>query len=206
MAVTREQILDAAARLLAERGLPAVTTKEIARAAGVAEGTLYKHFSGKEELFGCVLRERMPPFVALLQDLPARAGRDTVAANLAELARVAVEFFTRAVPLMTALGVKRDLLRVAGRLGERGFGPVVSLRALGEYLRLEQGLGRVRPDAPIAAAAQVLLGACHNYVLVHHLFGDDARLVPPEEFVAGLVDIVTSGLLPAGPMDGKGKE
>lgn len=196
MAGTREQILDAAARLLVERGLPAATTKEIARAAGVAEGTLYKHFAGKQELFGCVLRERMPGFVALIQDLPARAGRGTVAGNLAELAEAAVAFFTQAVPLLTALAAKRELLRT--RATPPGVGPVASLRSLGEYLRLEQGLGRVRADVPVAIAAQALLGACHSYVLVHHLFGDEARVAPPAEFVAGLIDVVASGLLPAG--------
>jgi AcrR family transcriptional regulator len=196
MAGTREQILDAAARLIVERGIPAATTKEIARAAGVAEGTLYRHFADKEELFYCVLRERMPPFVALVRDLPARAGKGTVAGNLAELAETAVAFFTRVVPLLTALAAKRELLRQGGSLAERGIGPLVALRSLSEYLRLEQGLGRVRADAPVAIAAQVLLGSCHSYVLVHHLFGDEVRVAPPAEFAAGLVDVVLSGLLP----------
>ena len=33
------------------KGLVRATTKEIARAAGLSEGTLYNHFANKEELF-----------------------------------------------------------------------------------------------------------------------------------------------------------
>lgn len=46
----REQILDAVSSLFAEKGL-AVTTKELAAAAGVSEALIYKHFKSKEELF-----------------------------------------------------------------------------------------------------------------------------------------------------------
>lgn len=45
----REQILDAVLDVTLERGL-AVTSKELAAAAGVAEGTLYKAFGDKESL------------------------------------------------------------------------------------------------------------------------------------------------------------
>lgn len=44
------QILDAAARLFAEQGFHRTTTREIAEAAEVAEGTLYNYFASKDEL------------------------------------------------------------------------------------------------------------------------------------------------------------
>lgn len=47
--VTRQQILDAAASLFAERGY-AVGTSDIIRAAGVNKGSLYFHFDSKEAL------------------------------------------------------------------------------------------------------------------------------------------------------------
>jgi AcrR family transcriptional regulator len=52
-----EQILDAAARLFAERGFHRTTTRDIADAADIAEGTLYNYFTNKNDLlFGILAR------------------------------------------------------------------------------------------------------------------------------------------------------
>src|SRR5215210_7138434 len=48
---TRERILAAAREVMLSKGLVRATTKEIARAADLSEGTLYNHFANKEELF-----------------------------------------------------------------------------------------------------------------------------------------------------------
>jgi len=53
----REQLLDCAAELFAERGYARATTAELARAAGVTEPIIYRHFSSKKDLF-CALIER----------------------------------------------------------------------------------------------------------------------------------------------------
>lgn len=46
----RDAICDAALELFAEKGIEATTTREIAQRAGAAEGTLYRHFRGKDDL------------------------------------------------------------------------------------------------------------------------------------------------------------
>jgi len=46
----KEQILDGAARVFAEKGFHAATTREIADAADVSEGTIYNYFASKEDL------------------------------------------------------------------------------------------------------------------------------------------------------------
>jgi len=46
----RNQILDAAAAVFAEKGFHRATTKEIARTAGVSEGTIYNYFDSKADL------------------------------------------------------------------------------------------------------------------------------------------------------------
>jgi AcrR family transcriptional regulator len=50
----RRQILAAAAHLFAERGYDATSTRDIAAATGILGGSLYYHFSSKEELFAAV--------------------------------------------------------------------------------------------------------------------------------------------------------
>src|SRR5512143_947910 len=50
VAARKVQILDAAARLFAEKGFHRTTTKDIAEAADVSEGTLYNYFENKEDM------------------------------------------------------------------------------------------------------------------------------------------------------------
>jgi AcrR family transcriptional regulator len=50
VAARRVQIVDAAARLFAEKGFHRTTTKDIAEAADVSEGTLYNYFKNKEDM------------------------------------------------------------------------------------------------------------------------------------------------------------
>jgi AcrR family transcriptional regulator len=53
---TRERILESALSLFAEKGYARTTTAEIARAVGVAEGTLYRHFADKKDIFvSCIM-------------------------------------------------------------------------------------------------------------------------------------------------------
>lgn len=51
----REQLLDTAVTLFAERGFAGATTSELARAAGVTEPIIYRHFRSKKDLFIAVI-------------------------------------------------------------------------------------------------------------------------------------------------------
>ncbi|MBA4373084.1 MAG: TetR/AcrR family transcriptional regulator [Thermodesulfovibrio sp.] len=70
---TRNKILDAGLKLFSTKGYLGATTKEIARVAGVAELTLFRHFSSKERLFEEVLKH--DSFLPVLRELlPAVSG------------------------------------------------------------------------------------------------------------------------------------
>ena len=196
---TRERIVDAAERVLRERGIAGATTKEIARAAGLSEGSLYNYFAGKEELFLAVLGERLPPFVGLIRAFPGRAGTGTVAGNLAEVARAALAFYRQAVPMGASFFADPGLLaRHRALLRERGAGPHRANEAVAAYLRAEQHRGRVRADADPAALADLLLGAC----LLRAYWSEFlAEAAPPEDeagYVDGIVATLLRGVLPAG--------
>lgn len=55
VAARREQILGAATRVFAERGFSRATTREVARQAGVSEGTIYNYFKDKESLLMAIM-------------------------------------------------------------------------------------------------------------------------------------------------------
>ncbi|GER94141.1 TetR/AcrR family transcriptional regulator [hot springs metagenome] len=64
---TRDKILEAAQELFSQKGYLGATTKEIARASGIAEVTLFRHFPSKENLFENVIVTRS--FLPALKDL-----------------------------------------------------------------------------------------------------------------------------------------
>jgi AcrR family transcriptional regulator len=47
----RDQILDAALKVFAERGFHGATTRELAKASGVSEALMFRHFPSKEDLY-----------------------------------------------------------------------------------------------------------------------------------------------------------
>ena len=189
LASTRERILDAAAHVMSTKGLTAATTKEIARAAGFSEAALYKHFQDKEELFLCVLSTRLPPLIALLAELPERAGRGTVTATLEEVARAAVAFYDRSVPIAASLFADPQLLaRHRERIGESGAGPQRPSEALTAYLRAEQRLGRLSRSAKpaVAAGAEGATAGCMRHCAATYISPRPHWAVGRRRAVAGL--------------------
>jgi len=75
-------ILATASRLFATRGYSQTTTAEIAREAGVAEGTLYHHFGSKDGIFLTLFDETMEGYLAGIEGILARGatGRETLSA------------------------------------------------------------------------------------------------------------------------------
>lgn len=65
-ASTRDRILQAALKLFARQGYEGTTTKDLALAAGVAEGTLFRHFSNKKAI---LIEVATKGWVEILTDL-----------------------------------------------------------------------------------------------------------------------------------------
>ena len=64
----RQRLEKAALHCFVTRGIDASTTKEIARAARMAEGNLYRHFPSKEDLAWALYEDRLGAFVARLEE------------------------------------------------------------------------------------------------------------------------------------------
>ena len=184
----RNQLIDTALALFAEKGLDATTVKDVAEAAGVAQGLIYHYFRSKEELFYAVI-ERDNPLPQVRELMAAISCRPAVEA-LPELA-------TQAYALMQS---KRLLLRmvlrealthpeVLGRVGilrERGFA------LLAGYLATRVAAGELRPHDTEAAAISFL-----TPLFVLNLLG-----LPGEPFLSAMVENLLRGIAaPPAPAD-----
>jgi AcrR family transcriptional regulator len=80
-AQVRADIRRAAFRLFIQRGYDAVTTEEIAAAAGVSPRTFFRHVPAKEELLLAPVRHGGAVIVSLLEERPAGESPDVALIN-----------------------------------------------------------------------------------------------------------------------------
>lgn len=195
----RDEILAAAEQIIRDHGVGHATTRRIAAIAHCSEGSIYNHFASKDELIAQAVGERMSAFPAYAHSLPGRAGQGELAGNLRTLTRLAVGFFHGIAPMLGAMMADPDAMRPRAReLDEQGHGPRWVLLAVVDYLRREQELGRVRPDASLEGAAISLVGGCLSQALLAHTWGADTRLLDDDAAAAEIVAAVVRGLAPTG--------
>jgi AcrR family transcriptional regulator len=157
----REKILDGALQVMRARGLARATTKEIARAAGLSEAALYKHFQDKEDIFLCVLKERLPPIALFNGGIDDIAGTGDLGENLRTIVREIAHFYEESLPIAMSLFSDSQLLAQHRRsVRAKHAGPEALIDRVAGYLRAEQARGKVRSGAPIDGAAAALVGAC----------------------------------------------
>jgi AcrR family transcriptional regulator len=155
-----------------KQGLARITTRSIAREAGLAEGTLYNHFREKDEIFIAVLARNVAPLVHVLHDLPLRVGQATVLENLQPVADAAVSFHIKIAPLTCSLLADQKLLAGTRRImQERHIGPQRSSEALAAYVAAEQRLGRIAATVEATAVADLILGASFQMSVLEHFWG-----------------------------------
>ncbi|MFD3707454.1 TetR/AcrR family transcriptional regulator [Nocardia sp. NPDC058658] len=78
----RDELLDLAANLFAERGLRATTVRDIADSAGILSGSLYHHFDSKESMVDEILRGFLDDLFGRYREIAAAglSSRDTLEA------------------------------------------------------------------------------------------------------------------------------
>lgn len=141
-----EELLDAAARLVVERGLDALTTRDIAEAAGAPVASLYQYFAGKEDLLLALAQRDMAEMDA------------QVAADLAELPTLTVASLVRTTmtAFVTVYHRRRAFveiyLRGRGNRAVAEFGRLHNARIAADLLALATEAGIAVPDLPPAVA------------------------------------------------------
>lgn len=175
-AAKRRAILNAAVEIFARKGFANSRTREIARAAGVAEGTIYLYFEGKDDLLLTAFREKVTEFCAAADGL------------LSESSASFEERFRRFVELQFA-GIEADpnlaiILLLESRQSTKFYGEPV-LEVLREYAGavdrlLESGVAdrAVRPDVDLPLARRMLIDALEQ-TEVDWLLGSRALPLTP---------------------------
>jgi AcrR family transcriptional regulator len=185
------QILDAAARVFAERGFHRATTRDIAREAGVAEGTIYNYFDCKDDLLiGIMMRlSKVESISAQLED----ALDQDVRAFLLAIARHRMALIEQNYE--TLLAILPEILVNPGLRDQfyRQFAePLAALLEQFVYARMQSG--DVCPlDAPLAVRSVqgLFIG-----LMVLRMLGDGILASHWSDLPEVLVDMLFDGLSP----------
>jgi TetR/AcrR family fatty acid metabolism transcriptional regulator len=188
--VTRAELLAAARRLFAERGLYESRIEDLTAAAGIAKGTIYGYFRGKVELALAVVTLG---FLDLERRVAACAGEGGPrAARIARIVRAHADFFARNPDLMRVFHQVRGVLKF-DRPEWHPLRGVLSayLRALAALLREGQRAGAPRGSA--TRQARALFGALSGVMSVQaSLHPRSRRPLLSHEAIRGIVLLTLS--------------
>ena len=164
----RRLIIDAAAALFSMHGLKGTTTREVAKAVGVSEATVFKHFATKEQLYAAIIETKAQTQQVLGVIGPLADARDD-AALLRTLATELIER-TQSDPTLMRLMFYSALEGHA--LADLFFRRrVLTLDVfLGRYIADRIATGAFRPADPLQTAWN-FIGMVTFHVLLHELFG-----------------------------------
>jgi AcrR family transcriptional regulator len=190
----REQILKAALEIFSRKGYAAATIPEIARAAGVAAGTIYIYYPSKRELFIAVIKNFIitAPLIDLIDKMP----KGDITEILKNILRDRFDL------------IKNDIIaRMPSLMGEVLNDPEIKKLWLKDFLhpflgRLEMGYrmmtasGKFRRIEP-AVAVRAVGGMIIGFMMLRLMEGEDSPLkkVEQEKIAEEIVNLMLHGLL-----------
>lgn len=194
----RDELVAATSTILQRDGLAKLSTRAVAREAGVSEGALYKHFATKEDLVLAAIHMLVAPYAAIAVELPTRVGLGDIPSTLEALAVENYRFILRAGPIWSSMHADPVLhQRYLALLRERDRGPQIAMRLLTTYCAAEQRLGRLRASLAPESIADTVMAVAHFVASLESNLGD--MVIPVgqgEARVRAMVAVVLQGILP----------
>ena len=188
----REQLFDAAERVLLRDGPSGLTSRAVTTEAGCAKGVLHRHFADFDAFLAELVLDRIARIGNQAAALRDAAGTGTVAGNLTG---ALMALFESVAVAIVGLVISRDDLRARLRQATPAGVPVLTeaTAMIASYLTTERKLGRIAADADVDTLAPTLIGA------VHLLFAGREGTPPEAGAVRKVVTTVIAGVV-QGPL------
>jgi AcrR family transcriptional regulator len=185
----RDQLFDAAERVLLRDGPDALTSRAVTTEAGCAKGVLHRHFAGFDAFLAELAADRIARLEGQASALRTAAGTGTVAGLLTD---ALTDIFGAVALGIVSLVISRDELRARLRQATPAGIPLLTeaTAMIASYLTIERRLGRLAADADVDTLAPTLIGAAHL------LFAGREGIPPGAGAVRRLVTTVMAGVAP----------
>lgn len=192
----RERILRAAIRVFARKGFYSTRVSEIAKAAGVADGTIYLYFKNKDDVLVSIFQDRISKLLALLEEeVPKASGAE---AKLRVVVDVQLGVLEGSRDLAEVITVNlRQSSKLLRQYGAPLFGRY--LEVIAKVIEQGQRDGEVRPDLNPRVLARALWGSLDALALGWALGGGDETQL--REAAAEVIDTLWEGARTRGAND-----
>lgn len=185
----REQILAAAERIVADKGLDGLRMDEIAERTGISKGALYLSFQSKGELTMAILeRALQSPLAAIERLAPAEIGAEAALRRFADEVIGGIEALTRLMPISSSflsLAFRNPTVRASLKTYLRRY-----LDALVPIVQSGVDTGAFRPTDPQEAA--IAIAAVVEGTMLLWVY--DPTAIDPARHIRSGLDHVLRGL------------
>lgn len=197
----RSQILRVAIKIFSQSGFSGTTTKEIARAAGVSEAIIFRHFATKKDLYSAIINfkacengDKLLPWEEDCLERDAIEAKDDFQV-----------FYNMALGALTHQQEDVDFMRLlfhsaldehelSQMFFERFLTPLYEF--LGSYIRRRQADGVMRADIEPKIIVRAFLGMIIHHSLNNILWDKSRRLlnISNEEAAKAFAEILLNGV------------
>jgi TetR/AcrR family fatty acid metabolism transcriptional regulator len=187
----RDRILKAAVKVFARNGFHATRVSEVAKAAGVADGTIYLYFKSKEELLVSLFEDRVSKLLAFMQDsLPKLSSAPERLRAVIDMQLGLLEGERELAEVITVI------LRQSTRLMKEFAAPkfIAYLDAIAKIVSEGQAEGDFRTDISPHIAARAVFGALDGITLTWALGRAEQGALA--RAATQLADVLLRGLAP----------
>ncbi|HEY2510722.1 MAG TPA: TetR/AcrR family transcriptional regulator [Polyangiaceae bacterium] len=187
----RERILRAAIKVFAKSGFFDARVSEVAKAAGVADGTIYLYFKSKDELLVSLFEDRVERLLTFMrEELPKREGAPARLRAIIEMQLGLLEGERELAEVITII------LRQSTKLMKEYAAPkfMAYLDAIARVVADGQKNGDFRDDVPPHLVARATFGALDGIVLTWAL--GKAEQGALRRAATQLADVMLRGLAP----------
>lgn len=191
----RQQIIDGALEVFANKGFEKATNKDIAAAAGIGSpGLIYHYFKDKTDLFQQVVEQRMPVLQLLIH-----SDEETMSKPPREVLTIFAKAFLRVADNPTSIALMKLLISEAFRRPSvaqvlNAIGPSRSIAFLTRYLARQMSLEVLKPMDP-RAAARCFVGPLLAYLITREVFlQPDAQQLDTDTMAVTAVEVFLQGM------------
>ncbi len=185
------QLLEVARKVFLEKGYN-VSTAEIAHEAGISEGSIFRRFPTKAELFRAAMGFPTFDLQAVMEGLDQDAD---VRKRLETLLNALLEFQRQVIPRVIMIWSNPGLVPTQAMHPLDKAPPWRHLTALTKFLAQEAAAGRLRIDDP-DVAARTIMGATHSYAFMEYMEHKAGMSTGQDDFIRRLVQLLWEGMAP----------